>query len=70
MFAFIVVDTDGSEGIPAAMLGDSWMPLMGADMERVESLRSLAMAVCTPGTKLSLVKFTTRTLIEEIEVPQ
>ena len=42
MFAFVVVGDDGDEGIPAIQMGDLMMPLVGADMERIDSLRPQA----------------------------
>lgn len=37
MFAF-VADGDEGEGIMGIRMGDTWMPLVGADMNRVTSL--------------------------------
>lgn len=43
MFAFVMDDGKGAEGIMGISAADgSWMPLVGADMARVESLKPLA----------------------------
>lgn len=66
MFAFIVVDDDGTEGIPATYLGNTLYPLVGADMKRVESLRPAAEDYArSSGKPVRLVRFSTR---EELEV--
>lgn len=43
MFAFTMDDGKGNEGIMGISAADgSWLPLVGADMARVNSLRPLA----------------------------
>lgn len=43
MYAFVATDKDeNDEGIMAYFDGKSWMPMVGSDMERVESLRPFA----------------------------
>lgn len=39
LFAFICTDENGDDGIPAMHLMGIAMPLVGADLKRVESLR-------------------------------
>jgi len=70
MFAFIVIDDDGTEGIPAvqtkSMGFPTFLPLVGADMARIDSLRHFAVQVAREMKKpVTLVKFTHR---EEVEV--
>lgn len=68
MYAFLVVDDDGTEGVPAFFTDGGWMPLVGADMERVESLRNVARGLATDlGKRITLVEFTTRTEKEVYE---
>ncbi len=68
LFAFIAVEGPEDEGIIAMMLGDKWMPMLGADMKRMESLRPIAQNIATiNGQKVILAKFTTRINIEDIE---
>jgi hypothetical protein len=66
IFAFTVVDTDGTEGVPAFQSGHHILPMMGADRARIESLRPMAQQWADAnGMPITLVKFTTR---EEVEV--
>lgn len=67
MFAFILLDDDNTEGIPAFHRTDGMaMPMVGADMTRVESLRGMAVHMARlHKKKVTLVKFTKR---EELEV--
>lgn len=66
MFAFVASDSLG-EGLIAELIGNQWMPLVGADMDRVKSLRPIAeRAARQTGKKIKLVKFTTRVHLEDI----
>lgn len=68
MYAYICTDLDGSEGVPALNPNKDGvvMPLMGAGMDRMLSLRPYAVHIAkTMGRKVTLCKFTTR---EEVEV--
>ena len=68
LFAFIAEEGPEDEGIIAMMVGDRWMPMVGADMKRIESLRSIAQKIATiHGQKVILAKFTKRTDMEDIE---
>ena len=70
MFAFIVVDDDGTEGIPAYHNADTGMiyPLVGADMARAKSLMPLVIDISVSmGRTVTLVKFTNRIELEHIE---
>lgn len=67
MFAFITEDEPGSEGIIGAQTYSGWMPLVGADMKRVESLRPIAQATATAtGKSVALVLFEVRKVVEII----
>ena len=68
IFAFISIEKDlDDEGIIAWKIGDKWMPLVGADKERVDSLRQLAERTKKiTGKKVTLAKFTRREDLEEI----
>lgn len=60
MFAFVSDDPDG-EGVCAVHTATGWMPLMGADLARVESLRPIAQAIADQtGRRIRIVRFTTR----------
>lgn len=64
LWAFTCLDTDGTEGvIGAPMLGGlGLMPLIGADLARIHSLRPYAQAVATAtGRPVTLSHFSVRT---------
>ena len=70
MFAFVVVDEDGSEGVPA-MAGPRGepIPLLGADLARVDALRPVAAVLATMMNKpvKTLCVFSERTEVDTIE---
>lgn len=67
MFAFIQLDPlDNTEGVIAFLTTEGWMPMVGADMGRVESLRPQAQEVAdATGRPVQLIKFSSR---EELEM--
>lgn len=68
LWAFLSVDpADGNEGVCAATIGNTLMPLIAADEARLASLRSHAEKIAKrSGRKIKLVKFTTREEVEEV----
>lgn len=65
LYCFCVVGKDGSEGIPSMLANGTWMPLIGADMRRVDSLKKIVRTMeRQTKTKIKLLRFTVR---EEIE---
>ena len=49
---------DGTEGVPAFRAGDTFMPMFGADMERVEQLKPVAQTMATQlGKDIHLYRF-------------
>jgi hypothetical protein len=62
IFAFVSEDADGDEGICAFVgEGGMWMPMVCADMARVDSLRPMAKAIRQKtGMKIKLVRFSKR----------
>lgn len=43
IYAWVATEAEGGEGIPAILLNDgAWMPLIGADIDRVKSLKKYA----------------------------
>jgi hypothetical protein len=70
MYAFVALDpADNTEGIPAFQgPGGVAMPMVGADMKRVDSLRPVAeqMVRDYPGLKITLCRFEIRTELETI----
>jgi len=68
IFAFIVVDHDGTEGVPAVATPNGAMPLMGADLAMVDYLRPAAQAVADQmGKPVTLAHFSVRTDQEVIQ---
>ena len=59
LYAWIARDpADGTEGLTAARMGDTMMPLVGADLARVNSLERFArQAAEISGQAVSLVQF-------------
>jgi hypothetical protein len=68
MFAFVSEDGD-CEGVVALQGRDGmWMPLVGADMARVDSIRVVAQKIAnSTGRRLRLLRFTVRHELEVIE---
>lgn len=67
MYAFVVVDKDGTEGVAGMRTDDGWLPLVGADFDRVDSLRPIAQHMAdTFGHSITLVEFSTRRELEVI----
>ena len=53
MFAFVACDEKG-EGVMGFKGSDGWMPMVGADMDRVKSLLPMAVAM---GVDFKILKF-------------
>ncbi|KKL91894.1 hypothetical protein LCGC14_1166560, partial [marine sediment metagenome] len=62
MYAFVAEDSGpDDEGIVAMQVGDVMIPMVGADMARVESLRPIARAISRRTRKeIKLIHFTQR----------
>jgi hypothetical protein len=69
LFAFICLDDDGTEGVPATHLGGGLVvPLMGADVARIDSLRDIVLTdPLLRGKRITLARFSQR---EDLEVIQ
>lgn len=63
LWAFLATDpTDNTEGIISVQTNQGHMPLVGADLARMESLRPLARDVGDrTGAQITLARFTVRT---------
>ncbi len=67
MFAFIVEEADGGEGVPGFSSRGVMWPLVGADLERIESMRGAAQHIANESRKpMKIVKFTAMEQIGEI----
>lgn len=68
MFAYIVLDDDGSEGIPAIFSPMGPLPMVGADEERMKSLRPYAEDFALKHKKpVTFVCFENRRAIEVLQ---
>jgi hypothetical protein len=69
MYAFVVLDKDNTEGVPAFTGADgTHYPMMGADMAMVEKLKPMATVIAKQmGVKVTLCRFEVRTELETIE---
>jgi hypothetical protein len=66
LYAWIATEPDGGEGVCSAQIGDTHMPLVGADLDRIKSLRQWAEAARrATGYPVRLVRFGSR---EDLEV--
>jgi hypothetical protein len=64
LWAWVVTETDGGEGIPAIGLDNGMVvPVIGADRERIESLRPILIEQ-TGKLPLRLVHFDQMTVVE------
>jgi hypothetical protein len=69
MFAFISSDEKDGEGLCAVPSVHGMLPMVGGDMERMDSLRPLAIQLSQMyGMKIKLLKFSVRTELEEINM--
>lgn len=70
MYAYVVVDDDGTEGVPAFLARDgvTMMPMMGADVARADMLMAVAQRAATElGKTVTLVRFSVREEVRVIE---
>lgn len=69
MFAFLAEDAEDDEGIIAFPTSDgSAMPMIGADMERIDSLEPMARAIAqVRGKPVTLVEFSVRRDVKVID---
>jgi hypothetical protein len=67
IWAYVAEEKPGDEGVCAASTPMGWMPLVGADKERIQSLKHVAQTVAdSSGCSIRLVKFTVRTNVDVI----
>jgi hypothetical protein len=67
MFAFVVIDENGDEGIPAISMGPWFMAMVGADMDRIDSLMPEAQQICNlSGKPMKIVRFSQIEQIGEV----
>ncbi len=67
LYVWVATEPNGDEGVVAASIGEMMMPLVGADIDRVKSLRRFAeMARRESGYPIHLVRFFGREDLEEL----
>jgi len=69
LYAYVSEDNGPEdEGVVAMLQSNTWIPLVGADMARMESLRGYANLLAKKtGKKIHLLEFSVRTELELIE---
>lgn len=68
IWAFLAIGDDDEEGVIGADMGGVMMPLIAANEERLDNLRPYARSIArVSGKKVTLVKFTVREKVEEID---
>lgn len=65
--AFICVEKNGDEAIPAVYLNGAWMPLAGADAERIASLKPHATEILEHNPDLARLELRRYVMDELIE---
>lgn len=67
LYAFIMRDDDGTEGLMGTMTPTGWMPLIGADLQRAASLEHIAQETADASGKcVTLAHFSVRENVKEI----
>lgn len=58
LFAFVAEEKPGDEGIMGILVGGNWTPMIGADMNRIHSLKPIADQISKEaGTPYKLLHF-------------
>lgn len=72
IFAFVTIDHDDDEGITGFMGPDkAWMPMVGADMDRVAALEDIAQRIANiHGREIRVVKFSGPPEVIKVITPQ
>lgn len=67
LFAFVVVEPNGSEGVPAIKHGQVLLPMIGADMARAESMLGIAQTMANnTRQEMRLYRFSGKELMKII----
>jgi hypothetical protein len=68
LWAYVIEDPDGNEGVPAVLINGLWYPLMGADRDRMTMLEPRARELAhNHGKRLELRRFTKVEAVAVIE---
>jgi hypothetical protein len=66
LWAWVVTEADGGEGVPAIELDGVALPLVGADGERMKLLRPYAEQVAGRGVPVKLMRFSGAEVVETL----
>lgn len=67
IYAWVATESDGGEGVCSMIRGDVHMPLIGADLDRIKSLRPQALMIrAATGCPVRLVRYGRREDLEEL----
>ena len=68
IYAWVAIESNGAEGVCATTVGGLVMPLIGADIDRIKSLRPFAeQTYALTGRPVHLLRFSRREDLEIIE---
>jgi hypothetical protein len=66
LYAWIAEEADGGEGLCSVQMGEMQMPMIGADRERIESLRPYAEQVARlSGRPIRLIEYGSRKVLAD-----
>jgi hypothetical protein len=69
LWAWVCTTPEDGDGIPAVLIGDVMMPLVGSDKARILSLEPYAKAVGkVRGYPVRLVRFTNMEVVRELKL--
>jgi hypothetical protein len=67
IYAIVSIDKDGGEGIIAARLQDSWVPMVASDLKMIEAFTPIALEmVKVADATAQIVEFSTRRVVRKI----
>ena len=67
MYAFVAEDKNGDEGVIGMQTNSGWMPLVGADMKRINSLIPIVQNIVNQTNHpVKILMFSDRKEIDEI----
>lgn len=69
IYAFVITDEKGEEGIPAFSTGPMFYPCVASDKERINSIKEKLITLPMFKNKtIKLLEFSTRTQIDEFTI--
>ena len=68
LYAFLLIDEDGDESVPAVGTEVGMLPLVGADWARIDAMRPIAQRIADEnGKEITLARFHLRENLEVIK---